>query len=61
MLLLLYLAYLCNIPYSLSSLGCVLLNVLVTVKAAPHGCVIRTGLLYTRLKAENEVRCLFIV
>ena len=28
----------------------------VTVKAAPHECVIRTGQPYTYLKAENEAR-----
>ena len=39
-----------------SSYWQVLLNFLVTVKAAPHECVKRTGLLYTWVKAENEVR-----
>ena len=29
-------------------------NFLVTVKAAPHECVIRTGLPETEVKAENE-------
>ena len=33
----------------------ILLNFLVTVKAAPHKCVDRTGLLWTWVKAENEV------
>ena len=33
-----------------------LLNFLVTaVKAAPHECVIRTGLLQTQVKAKNEL------
>ena len=33
----------------------VLLNFFVTVKAAPHECVNRTGLLKTWVKDENEV------
>ena len=33
----------------------ILLNFLVTVKAAPYECVNRTGLLKTWVKAENEV------
>ena len=37
------------------SLG-ILLNFLVTVKLAPHECVNRTGLLYTWVKADNELR-----
>ena len=43
---------------STALLGCVLLNFLVTVKAAPHEYVIRSN---TRVKAENEVWYLFIV
>ena len=30
--------------YTKASSTCILYNVLVTVKAGPHGCVIRTGL-----------------
>ena len=33
-----------------------LLYILVTVNAAPHECVIRTGLPSTKVKAENEAR-----
>ena len=35
--------------------GNVFLNFLVTVKTAPPECVIRTSLLKTRVKTENEV------
>ena len=34
---------------------CGIIELLVTVKAAPHECVISTGLLYIMVKAENEV------
>ena len=32
----------------------VLLDFLLTVKAAPHECIIRTGQLYTWAKTQNE-------
>ena len=45
----------------LQCVSVVLLNLLVTIKAAPYECVIRTGLPYTKVKAEHETRIYFKV
>ena len=39
----------------------ILFDFSLTVKAALHECVIRTGQSYTWVKAENEARFYFIV